>query len=163
MILSLFKGIGNALMHIPEVGPLLSSLLEQYYDELKKSCPKLSNTETQIVCLLLEVCVFCLVLAYGTFILRFGVNLFLFMCRAVLCHLPLVEMIFKIFYWKLCGWDTKMYVLFMSCFVILNLLTSFLGPFSWAAWHWMTLPVWSLVSLSWTNLTINSIWSWRMK
>ena len=85
-------------MHVPEVGPLLSSFLEQYYDELNKSCPKLSNTETQIVCLLLEVCVFCLVLAYGTFILRFGVNLFLFMCRAVLCHLPLVEMIFNIFY-----------------------------------------------------------------
>ncbi|KAG4402850.1 hypothetical protein GLYMA_02G290200v4 [Glycine max] len=57
MILSLFKGIGNALMHIPEVGPLLSSFLEQYYDELNKSCPKLSNTETQIVCLLLESCV----------------------------------------------------------------------------------------------------------
>ncbi|KAH1211465.1 Uncharacterized protein GmHk_14G039906 [Glycine max] len=55
MILSLFKGIGNALMHVPEVGPLLSSLLEQYYDELKKSCPKLSNTETQIMCLLLEL------------------------------------------------------------------------------------------------------------
>ncbi|KAG5109390.1 hypothetical protein JHK82_038613 [Glycine max] len=57
MILSLFKGIGNALMHVPEVGPLLSSLLEQYYDELKKSCPKLSNTETQIMCLLLESCI----------------------------------------------------------------------------------------------------------
>lgn len=57
MILSLFKGIGNALMHVPEVGPLLSSFLEQYYDELNKSCPKLSKTETQIMCLLLECCV----------------------------------------------------------------------------------------------------------
>ncbi|RDX79717.1 hypothetical protein CR513_39830, partial [Mucuna pruriens] len=55
MILSLFKGIGNALMHVPEVGPLLSSFLEQYYDELNKSCPKLSSTETQIMCLLLEL------------------------------------------------------------------------------------------------------------
>lgn len=57
MILSLFKGIGNALMHVPEVGPLLSSFLEQYYDKLNKSCPKLSKTETQIMCLLLECCV----------------------------------------------------------------------------------------------------------
>ena len=127
MILSLFKGIGNALMHVPEVGPLLSSLLEQYYDELKKSCPKLSNTETQIMCLLLEVCVlYILVLAYGIFILRLGVNLFLFMRRAVLCHLPLVEMIFKIFYWKLCGWDTKMCVLPMSCWIYLYIWDSIL-------------------------------------
>ncbi|TKY57272.1 U3 small nucleolar RNA-associated protein 10 [Spatholobus suberectus] len=57
MILSLFKGIGNALMHVPEVGQLLSSFLEQYYDELNKSCPKLSSTETQIMCLLLESCI----------------------------------------------------------------------------------------------------------
>nr|KYP73393.1 Uncharacterized protein At3g06530 family [Cajanus cajan] len=57
LILSLFKGIGNALMHVPEVGPLLSSFLEQYYDELNKSCPNLSSTETQIMCLLLETCV----------------------------------------------------------------------------------------------------------
>ncbi|KAL2316770.1 hypothetical protein Fmac_030646 [Flemingia macrophylla] len=57
LILSLFKGIGNGLMHVPEVGPLLSSFLEQYYDELNKSCPNLSSTETQIMCLLLESCV----------------------------------------------------------------------------------------------------------
>lgn len=61
-------------MHVPEVGPLLSSFLEQYYDELNKSCPKLSKTETQIMCLLLEVCLLYLVLADGTFILRFGLN-----------------------------------------------------------------------------------------
>ncbi|KAK7300089.1 hypothetical protein RJT34_10922 [Clitoria ternatea] len=57
MILSLFKGIGNALMHVPEVGPVLSSFMEQYYDDLNKSCPKLSNMETKIMCLLLESCV----------------------------------------------------------------------------------------------------------
>ncbi|KAK7320388.1 hypothetical protein VNO77_29813 [Canavalia gladiata] len=57
MILSLFKGIGNALMLVPEVGPVLSSFMEQYYDDLNKSCPKLSNTEIKIMCLLLESCV----------------------------------------------------------------------------------------------------------
>ncbi|XP_027329398.1 uncharacterized protein At3g06530 isoform X2 [Abrus precatorius] len=57
MILSLLKGIGNSLLRVPEVGPVLSSFMEQYYDELNKSCPKLSNIETKIMCLLLESCV----------------------------------------------------------------------------------------------------------
>jgi len=56
-------------------------------------------------------------LAYGTFILRLGVNLFHFVCRAVLCHLPLVEMIYKIFYWKYCGWDT-LCIFFWYCVLL---------------------------------------------
>ncbi|XP_052736877.1 uncharacterized protein At3g06530 isoform X2 [Vigna angularis] len=57
MILSLFKGIGNALMHVPEVGSLLFTFLMQYYEKLSLSCPKLSDNEIQITCLLLESCV----------------------------------------------------------------------------------------------------------
>jgi len=98
MILSLFKGIGNALMNVPEVGSLLFTFLKQYYEELGLSCPKLSDNEIQITSLLLEVCILCLVLTAGTFIMRLNLNLFHFVCRAVLCHLPLVEMIYKIFY-----------------------------------------------------------------
>ncbi|XP_014504568.1 uncharacterized protein At3g06530 isoform X1 [Vigna radiata var. radiata] len=57
MILSLFKGIGNALMHVPEVGSLLFTFLMQYYEKLSLSCPKLSDNEIKITCLLLESCV----------------------------------------------------------------------------------------------------------
>ncbi|KAK7372349.1 hypothetical protein VNO80_05727 [Phaseolus coccineus] len=57
MILSLFKGIGNALKHVPEVGSLLFTFLKQYYEELSLSCPKLSENQIQIKCLLLESCV----------------------------------------------------------------------------------------------------------
>ena len=85
-------------MHVPEVGSLLLTFLKQYYEKLSLSSPNLSDNEIQITCLLLEVCVFCLVLGDGTFILRLSVNLFHFICRAVLCHLPLVEKIYKIFY-----------------------------------------------------------------
>ncbi|XP_027939226.1 uncharacterized protein At3g06530 [Vigna unguiculata] len=56
MILSLFKGIGNALMNVPEVGSLLFTFLKQYYEELGLSCPKLSDNEIQITSLLLESC-----------------------------------------------------------------------------------------------------------
>ncbi|XP_004517296.1 uncharacterized protein At3g06530-like [Cicer arietinum] len=52
MILSLLKGIGNAIMH-PKVAPMLSHFMKQYYDERDK----FSNTETRIMCLLLESCV----------------------------------------------------------------------------------------------------------
>lgn len=84
-------------MHVPEVGSLLFTFLMQYYEKLSLSCPKLSDNEIKITCLLLEVCVLCLVLTGGTFIPRLGVNLFHFVCRAVLCHVPLEEMIYKIF------------------------------------------------------------------
>nr|XP_007142268.1 hypothetical protein PHAVU_008G266400g [Phaseolus vulgaris]ESW14262.1 hypothetical protein PHAVU_008G266400g [Phaseolus vulgaris] len=57
MVLSLFRGIGNALMHVPEVGSLLLTFLKQYYEELSLSCPNLSDNEIQITCLLLESCV----------------------------------------------------------------------------------------------------------
>ncbi|CAJ1971385.1 unnamed protein product [Sphenostylis stenocarpa] len=57
MILSLFKGIGYTLMHVPEVDSFLFNFLNQYFEELSKSCPKLSDNETQIACLLLESCV----------------------------------------------------------------------------------------------------------
>lgn len=70
MILSLLKGIGNAIMH-SKVEPMLSHFMKQYYDERDKSCQKFSNTETRIMCLLLEVCVFYCVLADETFILSF--------------------------------------------------------------------------------------------
>jgi len=76
-------------MHVPEVGSLLFTFLKQCYEELSISCLKLSENEIQITCLLLEVCVLCLILVDGTFILRLGVNLFHFVCRVVLCHLPL--------------------------------------------------------------------------
>ncbi|KAJ1389579.1 U3 small nucleolar RNA-associated protein 10 [Sesbania bispinosa] len=56
MILSLLKGIGNAIMQA-KVEPLLSHFMKQYYDERDKSCQKFSNIETQIVCLLLESCI----------------------------------------------------------------------------------------------------------
>ncbi|WJX64702.1 hypothetical protein P8452_49448 [Trifolium repens] len=56
MILSLLKGIGNAIMH-PKVAPMLSHFMKQYYDERGKSCQRFSNTETRIMCLLLESCV----------------------------------------------------------------------------------------------------------
>ncbi|KAE9614797.1 hypothetical protein Lal_00036146 [Lupinus albus] len=46
MILSLLKGIGSVIMHIKE-----------YCDVLDTSCQKLSKTEIQIKCLLLESCV----------------------------------------------------------------------------------------------------------
>ncbi|KAK7276819.1 hypothetical protein RIF29_17965 [Crotalaria pallida] len=46
MILSLLKGMGNVIMHVKE-----------YYDVLDKTSQKLSNTEIQIKCLLLESCV----------------------------------------------------------------------------------------------------------
>ncbi|PNX94133.1 U3 small nucleolar RNA-associated protein, partial [Trifolium pratense] len=54
MILSLLKGIGNAIMH-PKVAPMLSRFMKQYYDRSRKSSQKFSNTETRIMCLLLEV------------------------------------------------------------------------------------------------------------
>ncbi|XP_061353134.1 uncharacterized protein At3g06530 [Gastrolobium bilobum] len=57
MILSLLKGIGNVIMHVKNVGPLLSSFMEQYYKKLERSRQKLSNIEIQIMCLLLESCV----------------------------------------------------------------------------------------------------------
>ena len=58
MILSLLKGIGSAIMHYKAVKSFLCSLLERrskYYFELDKSYQKLSNTEIEILCLLLEV------------------------------------------------------------------------------------------------------------
>ncbi|GAU49365.1 hypothetical protein TSUD_252390 [Trifolium subterraneum] len=55
MILSLLKGIGNAIMQ-PKVAPMLSHFMKQFYDE-RKSCRKFSNTEIRIMCLLLESCV----------------------------------------------------------------------------------------------------------
>ncbi|CAI8586853.1 unnamed protein product [Vicia faba] len=56
MILSLLKGVGYAIMH-PNIAPVLSRFMEQYYDDRSKSSQKISNTRTQIMCLLLEVCV----------------------------------------------------------------------------------------------------------
>jgi len=56
MILSLLKGIGNAITH-PRIAPTLSHLMEQYYDKHDNSFQKFLNTETRIMCLLLEVSV----------------------------------------------------------------------------------------------------------
>lgn len=71
MILTLLKEIGNAIFHA-KVEPLLSHFMKQYFDKRDKSCQKISNIETQIMCLLLEVCVFYCVLADRAIILRFG-------------------------------------------------------------------------------------------
>lgn len=79
MILSLLKGIGNAIMH-PKVAPMLSHFMKQYYDERDK----FSNTETRIMCLLLEVCILLLCLADTIFNLRFR-ELISFLC-VELCH-----------------------------------------------------------------------------
>ncbi|CAK8538792.1 unnamed protein product [Lathyrus sativus] len=56
MILSLLKGVGYAIMH-PNIAPVLSRSIEQYYDDRSKSRQKISNTRTKIMCLLLESCV----------------------------------------------------------------------------------------------------------
>ncbi|XP_057441205.1 uncharacterized protein At3g06530 isoform X2 [Lotus japonicus] len=56
MILTLLKEIGNAIFHA-KVEPLLSHFMKQYFDKRDKSCQKISNIETQIMCLLLESCV----------------------------------------------------------------------------------------------------------
>lgn len=59
MILSLFKGMGRAILNVKDVESYLSLLLErrtQYYFELDKSSQKLSKIEIDILCLLLEVC-----------------------------------------------------------------------------------------------------------
>lgn len=58
MIISLLKGLGNAIMRVKDVESLLSRLLKrhsQYYSEVDKSSQKLSKTEVKILCLLLEV------------------------------------------------------------------------------------------------------------
>ncbi|OMO94842.1 hypothetical protein CCACVL1_05773 [Corchorus capsularis] len=49
-VLSLLKGLGNAILHVKEVDSLLSLLL-------KKSSQELSEIEVRILCLLLEICV----------------------------------------------------------------------------------------------------------
>ncbi|XP_015973198.1 uncharacterized protein At3g06530 [Arachis duranensis] len=57
MILSLLKEIGNLIVQFEGVMSLLSSLImrrRQYSNELGKCCPKVSNTEIQLICLLLE-------------------------------------------------------------------------------------------------------------
>ncbi|KAK9292213.1 hypothetical protein L1049_020175 [Liquidambar formosana] len=59
MILTLLKGMGNALMLVKDVEKLLSDLLRrrsQYHLKLDKSCQKLSKNEVEILCLLLESC-----------------------------------------------------------------------------------------------------------
>ncbi|KAH7557345.1 hypothetical protein JRO89_XS11G0129200 [Xanthoceras sorbifolium] len=60
MILTLLKGLGNAILQLKDVRSFLSLLLErrsQYYFELSQSSSKLSKTEIRILCLLLESCV----------------------------------------------------------------------------------------------------------
>ncbi|XVF08520.1 hypothetical protein REPUB_Repub07fG0010000 [Reevesia pubescens] len=59
-VLSLLKGLGNAILHVKEVESLLSLLLRkrnQCYFNLEKSSPKLSEVEIRILCLFLEMCV----------------------------------------------------------------------------------------------------------
>ncbi|XP_022943098.1 uncharacterized protein At3g06530 [Cucurbita moschata] len=58
-ILSLFKSMGNAILHVKEVEALLSLLLERrnrYHLELDRSIHNLSSIEVSILCLLLECC-----------------------------------------------------------------------------------------------------------
>ncbi|KAL5745887.1 hypothetical protein ACOSP7_027033 [Xanthoceras sorbifolium] len=60
MILTLLKGLGNAILQLKDVRSFLSLLLErrsQYYFEPSQSSSKLSKTEIRILCLLLESCV----------------------------------------------------------------------------------------------------------
>ncbi|AET00469.2 uncharacterized protein At3g06530 isoform X2 [Medicago truncatula] len=57
MILSLLKGIGNPIIMHPKIASMLSNLMERYYDKHGNSFQKFSNTETRILCLLLENCV----------------------------------------------------------------------------------------------------------
>ncbi|KAL5569803.1 hypothetical protein UlMin_026378 [Ulmus minor] len=59
MILSLLKGVGSTFIHVEELESLLSELLgkrSHYYTELGICSQKLSNTEIEILCLLLESC-----------------------------------------------------------------------------------------------------------
>ncbi|XP_042487302.1 uncharacterized protein At3g06530 [Macadamia integrifolia] len=59
MVLSLFKGIGSAIMNIEAINLLLAELLKsrtQYHFGIDKSGKKLSKIEVETVCLLLEVC-----------------------------------------------------------------------------------------------------------
>ncbi|KAK8344000.1 hypothetical protein V6Z12_A07G051700 [Gossypium hirsutum] len=59
-VLSLLKGLGNAILHVKEIEALLSLLLRkrsQCYFELENSSLKLSETEIMILCLLLEMCI----------------------------------------------------------------------------------------------------------
>lgn len=56
-------------MRVREVVSLLSLLMKrrsQYYNELNKSSQKLSITEVEMLCLLLEVSIACCFLAEGT-------------------------------------------------------------------------------------------------
>lgn len=73
MILSLLKGIGSTIMVYKDVYSVLSLLLERRsrcYFDLDKSCQKLSKSEIEMLCLLLEVsqlmflnyCFICLVI-----------------------------------------------------------------------------------------------------
>ncbi|KAL3837868.1 hypothetical protein ACJIZ3_022459 [Penstemon smallii] len=58
-ILSLVRGLGSKLMSVSEVKSLLNDLLErrhQYYLVNGKLCHKLSQTEVDMLCLLLESC-----------------------------------------------------------------------------------------------------------
>ncbi|KAL0547236.1 hypothetical protein IC582_017165 [Cucumis melo] len=58
-ILSLFKSMGNAILHVKEVEALLPLLLERrnrYYLALDRSIHSLSSIEVSILCLLLECC-----------------------------------------------------------------------------------------------------------
>ncbi|XVE56436.1 hypothetical protein DITRI_Ditri04bG0009000 [Diplodiscus trichospermus] len=57
-VLSLLKGLGNAILHVKEVESFLSLLLRkrnQCYFDLEKSYQKLSESEIKILCLLLEM------------------------------------------------------------------------------------------------------------
>lgn len=58
MVLSLLKGMGNAIMHVKEVKILLYELLDRRSQNsfgIGRSCEPLSNIETDTLCLLLEV------------------------------------------------------------------------------------------------------------
>ena len=76
MILSLLKGIGSTIMVYKDVYSVLSLLLERrsrFYSDLDKSCQKLSKSEIEMICLLLEVsqwmflndCFVCLVIVFN--------------------------------------------------------------------------------------------------
>ncbi|XP_043702680.1 uncharacterized protein At3g06530, partial [Telopea speciosissima] len=59
MVLSLFKGMGTAIMNIEAINLLLAELLKrrtQHHLGIDKSSKKLSKIEVETVCLLLEVC-----------------------------------------------------------------------------------------------------------
>lgn len=77
MVLSLLKGMGNAIMHVKEVKILLYELLDRRSQNsfgIGRSCEPLSNIETDTLCLLLEVSI----LTLSNICLNFFFSIFFF-------------------------------------------------------------------------------------